>query len=510
MREREGKKGNCRCIFLIDQLCRNMLLRPLFAFLLSLSIGYAQVPTLNQQAPGYRGIWYFIGKTGNEYVHKYSGGLGTYPANHYPFSVYAPAVQKTFFCYGGVTDSTSRELCHMVGVYDHRTGLVSRPTLLLNKQTDDAHDNPIIQVDDKGYVCIFSTSHGIERPSFIHRSREPYRIDEFERIPATRLNETGQRVPFDNFSYVQSYHQPGQGFLNLMTHYDKGVLLYGENKSRRTISFITSPDGVNWSAWQDIGVMEEGHYQTSGQRGNKIGSSFNFHPNTKVGSGLDYRTNLYYVETADFGKTWRTADGKPVSLPLKDTRNDALVKEYQRAGQNVYISDLNYDDAGRPVILYITSKGPEPGPQNGPYQWHLAHWTGKTWVIQTVAESDHNYDMGSLYVAGKIWRIIGPAGVGPQSFGTGGSLVRLESRNSGKTWQPALPLTPGSGRNHSYPRRPVHAQPGFVAFWADGDARQFSASRLYISDEQGRVFQLPVTMSADQEKPILVFTTPTN
>lgn len=470
--------------------------------LVVLSAAHAQVPTLNQPVAGYRGIWYSIGKTGDEYVHKYSGGLGTYPANHYPFSVYAPAVQKTFFCYGGVTDSTSTELCHMVGVYDHKSGLVSRPTMLLNKQTDDAHDNPIIQLDDKGYVWIFSTSHGTERPSFIHRSRQPYQISGFERIDATKLSETGQRVPFNNFSYVQSYYQPGRGFLNLMTHYDRGVLLYGADKPRRTTSFITSPDGVNWAAWQDIGVMEEGHYQTSGQWGRKIGTSFNVHPNTKVGSGLDYRTNLYYIDTADFGKTWRTAGGKLVSLPLADTHTSALVKDYRTEAKNVYINDLNYDSAGRPIILYITSKGPEPGSRNGPYQWQTAHWTGKEWIIQPVTTSDHNYDMGSLYVKGKVWQIIGPVGGGPQPFGTGGQLTMLESRDTGKTWKSKRTLTPGSARNQAYPRRPVNAHPDFYAFWADGDARQFSASMLYFCNATGQVYQLPATMHANLEKPI--------
>lgn len=478
----------------------------IFLALLSVALSApAQVQPVNQKAAGYRGIWYSIGKTGDEYVHKYSGGLGTYPANHYPFSVYAPAVRKTFFCYGGVRDSTSQALCHMVGFYDHQTGQVARPTLLLDKQTDDAHDNPVIQLDDSGYVWVFSTSHGTERPSFIHRSRHPYRIDTFDRIAATRIDSAGNRVAFANFSYLQSYYVPGRGFLNLMTHYDRGMLPYGVNKPRRTISFITSPDGLNWSAWQDIGTIEEGHYQTGGQFGGKIGSVFNYHPNTKTGSGLDYRTNLYYVETADFGKSWRRADGRPVTLPLTDVRNEALIKDYRSLGQNVYISDLNYDTAGRPIILYITSKGPEPGPQNGPYQWRVAHWNGNRWRIHDVARSDHNYDMGSLYVLGNTWRIIGPVERGPQAYGTGGSLATLESHDAGKTWQRLGELTPGSNRNHSYPRRPVNAHADFVAFWADGNARQLSSSALYFCNEQGQVFRLPEVMNQEQEKPILVF-----
>lgn len=485
-----------------------ILLRSLVACLYFLILHSAQAQqktqTLNQKANGYRGIWYFIGPTKNEFAYKYSGGLGTYPANHYPFSVYAPGVNQTFFCFGGVRDSTSRELCHMVGVFDHNTGKVSRPTLLLNKATDDAHDNPVIQLDSKGYVWVFSTSHGTERPSFIHRSRKPYDIHSFDKIDATRLDKQGNRVPFDNFSYVQTYYQPGHGFLNLMTHYDRGVLVYGANKPRRTISFITSPDGVTWSDWKDIGTIEEGHYQTSGQWRTKIGSAFNYHPNTKVGAGLDYRTNLYYVETADFGRSWHTADGKPVSLPLADVTNAALVKDYKSLGLNVYVSDVNYDASGRPIILYITSKGPDPGPANGPHEWHTAYWTGTTWAVESVAQSDHNYDMGSLYVEGNRWRIIGPISSGPQPYGTGGDLQLLESTDQGKQWKVVKAMTQNPLRNQAYPRRPVAAHPGFYAFWADGNARKPSASFLYFCDKEGRVFQLPAEMKADFEKPIPV------
>ena len=82
-------------------------------------------------------------------------------------------------------------LLHMVSYYDHATGKVPRPTILLDKLTKDAHDNPVIAVDDRGYLWIFSTSHGTGRPSYIHRSREPYSIDEFERI---RCDEDRRRA----------------------------------------------------------------------------------------------------------------------------------------------------------------------------------------------------------------------------------------------------------------------------------------------------------------------------
>jgi len=99
---------------------------------------------LNKKANGFKGIWYMIQPTGNEYAYKYSGGLGTYPANHRPFAIYAEEVNKTFFCYGG-TDDKNSTLLHSISYYDHASKKVANPTIVLDKKTVDAHDNPVIR-----------------------------------------------------------------------------------------------------------------------------------------------------------------------------------------------------------------------------------------------------------------------------------------------------------------------------------------------------------------------------
>ena len=132
--------------------------------------------TLNLKASGYRGIWYMNTPLDNEYRFKYSGGMATYTAKHRPFAIYCEAKQKTFFCYGGTSKksylknnlATSRGdrknmsdvLFIMVSYFDHQTGKVPRPTIVLDKGTRDAHDNPVISLDSEGYIWIFSTSHG--------------------------------------------------------------------------------------------------------------------------------------------------------------------------------------------------------------------------------------------------------------------------------------------------------------------------------------------------------------
>jgi len=429
---------------------------------------------------GYRGIWYYNQPSNDEYVYKYSGGLGTYCAKHRPFAIYSKEANKTFFCYGG-TPKGKNELLHMVSYYDHATGMVPRPTILLNKHTDDAHDNPVISLDANGYVWVFSSSHGTSRPSSLSRSTKPYSVEEFEHVLTT------------NFSYTQPWWLPGRGFLFIHTRYQGGRCNYQ----------MTSPDGREWSEGKLLAKIDEGHYQVSEPWNGKVGTAFNYHPQ---GTGLNWRTNLYYMETDDFGETWHNAQGKALTLPLTEVENPALVHDYKADGLNVYMKDLAFDSKGNPLILCLTSKGYESGPENDPRVWTTARWTGTEWDLQGSIRSDNNYDTGSLYVeTDTFWRLIGPTQPGPQPYNPGGEVALWTSEDLGHTWKMVRQLTHDSAFNHTYVRRPVNAHPDFYAFWADGHARKPSESRLYFCDKTGEhVWRLPPVMEEEFASPELV------
>ncbi|HNT33901.1 MAG TPA: BNR-4 repeat-containing protein [bacterium] len=438
---------------------------------------------INAKDDGYRGIWYYNQASNDEYVYKYSGGLGTYCANHIPFCWYVPEVSKTFFTYGGTTKDSNRKLIHMVSYYDHMTGTVPRPTILLDKKTSDAHDNPVINVDDKGYIWIFSSSHGTGRPSYISRSTKPYSIDQFELI------WTG------NYSYPQPWYMPGKGFLFIHIWYGVGG---------RSIQMMKSADGKNWTDRELLSYIGVGHYEISAPFKDKVGVAFNYHP---TGLGLNYRTNLYYMESPDFGETWKSADGTVLETPLNEIVNPALVKDYEHHDPrlNVYTIDINYDKDGNPIILYITSLGYQSGPANMPRTWTTARWTGSEWDINGSIVSDNNYDFGSLHIeSDNLWRIIGPTETGPQPYNPGGEIALWESTDKGKTWNKVRQMTTGSEYNHTYVRRPVNAHPGFYGFWADGHGRQPSDSRLYFCNDKGDVYRLPVSMTAEFEIPVKI------
>lgn len=442
---------------------------------------WADSPAPNTKDDGYRSIWYTMGPNDPTYGPKYSGGLGTYCAKHYPFAVYSKEANKTFFCYGG-TPRNKRILLEMVSYYDHSTGKVPRPTIVLNKKTDDAHDNPVIQIDQKGHIWIFSASHGTARPSFISRSVKPYDIEAFQTVLQT------------NFSYPHLWIMPDGGFFMIHTLYEQGG---------RSMFQASSPDGSQWTEPVRLSRIEAGHYQITGQFGSKIGVAFNFHPK---GRGLDWRTNLYYMESNDQGRSWRTADGRELKIPLAYKDNPALVRDYQNMGLLVYLKDLVFDSTGRPIILIVTSRGPTSGPQNDPRVFTTARWTGTQWEIREAMPTDNNYDMGSLYLDDDSnWTLIAPTVPGPQPYNTGGEMAMWKTNNAGKTWKMVKQLTRNSPFNHTYARRPLNAHPDFYAFWADGHARQPSECRLYFCNKTGdKVWRLPEKMEGDFAEPELL------
>jgi hypothetical protein len=460
-------------------------------------------PESSSRTDGYRGIWFTLGQfygKGSDgapyaprspnpvfpYGDKYSGGLGTYTAKHTPLAIYCEAVDKTFFVFGGTTSADQRHLLCMVSYYDHATHRVPRPVVVHDKQTvDDPHDNPSLAVDGSGHLWVFVSGRGRTRPGFKYRSVEPYRIDRFELVSK------------EEFTYPQPHYISGRGFLHLFTKYTGVRELYWER----------SGDGRRWSEDQKLagirvaGDDRGGHYQTSASVGNRVGTFFNRHPDGNV----DRRTDVYYVETEDFGETWTTVDQIDLDPPLTTVRSPARVVDDASQNRNVYLKDMGFDRDRHPVLLSLTSGGHEPGPPNGPREFRVTRWDGTAWKTATVCRTDHNYDMGSLYLSERSWTVCVPSSPGPQADQGGGEMVMWESLDQGATWRKTRQVTRSSLRNHNYARRPIDAKDPFYVFWADGDPTRLSPSQLYFADSTGRrVWRLPYQMISDFAEPTAV------
>jgi len=431
----------------------------------------------NTKIDGFRPIWFDNGrKQGNDYATKNGAPAGTWSMKHRPVAIYSPEVDRTFFVYGGTTVNESNHLLCMISCYDHKTGLVQRPVVVYDKGgVFDPHDNPSLLITPDGTLWVYVAGRANQRPGFIYKSVKPYDISEFEQV------WTG------TMAYPQPYYVEGEGIFLFFCRYD-GV---------RQLFFRTSPDGSDWSSDYSriasirdtvAGEMKSGHYQITAQRGNKLVTAFNRH----INGDCDTRTNVYFLQTVDFGRNWTLVDGTPINLPIVGKDTPCLVRDYESEGRNCYIKDVNFDENGNPIILYLTSYGPKPGPLFGPREWYVLHWDGKKWNERHITSSKHNYDCGFIRVDGKVWTVIAPTDDGPQKWGQGGEVVAWESRDNGRHWKKTIQFTSNSPWNHGYVRKVENAKDDFIAFWCDANPDVDFGSRLYYADRSGSVFRLPL------------------
>ena len=440
---------------------------------------------------GYRGIWFQLGKDITDYGPKYCGGLGTYTMKHIPMAIYAPEVDKTFFVYGGTTgEATSMKEEHllcMIGCYDHATGMLQKPRVVMDKweqgRVNDPHDDPTVQIDKDGYIWVFVSGRQDKRNGRIYRSWKPYDIWGFELVSEFEM------------AYPQIMYSEEKGFFFFFTKYT----------GQRQLYYQTSTDGRTWTATKHLadikdGQNKSGHYQISNICGTKLCTAFNRHINGDV----DTRTSIYYLQSTDWGQTWTTASGEVVATPVKEKKSNALVMDYESQGKNCYIKDLNFDTDGNPIVLYLISDNHKTGPEGGDREWHTMHWDGTKWNVTKFAKSTHCYDSGSLWVDGNTWTIIAPTDPSKDSglyWGAGGELQQWTSTDKGKTWTMTRQMTSGSGTNHTYVRRPFYADDGFWAYWADGRTDRFSKSNLYFSTKDGQIYKMPYNMTDEWQKP---------
>ena len=257
-----------------------------------------------------------------------------------------------------------------------------------------------------------------------------------------------------------------------------------------------------WTVGQEAGKPGHGLYQFTAARGTRVATAIN----NWIGRTRN-RSNLFYVQSDDMGRTWQTADGKDFALPIREVQCTALVRDFWGEGLQVYIQHLTFDCQGRPAILFLTSPAGQTNEGPGdPRTWTVAHWTDGRWAFHPVTTSGHNFDCGSLYLEDDAhWRIIGPTEPGPQMWRGGGEVAMWSSADHGATWKKEKQLTRGSQQNHCYVRRPVDAQPEFYGLWADGHGHDKNAlCRIYFCTKAGQVRVLPEKMDGEFAKPEMV------
>ncbi|NLX12906.1 MAG: hypothetical protein GXY44_04525 [Phycisphaerales bacterium] len=394
-----------------------------------------------------------------------------------PWAVHDTAAQKTFFVYTGIlaTDGTSESTPRpavMTALFDHQNGTVTRPVIVCRDTPAGGCPEPALVLDEQGYLYVF-VSNGPGQPSHIYRSRTPRSIDAFESIFQA------------DFVAPQPWYIPKHGFLliHLQPHADKNL-----------VCFSTSPDGLAWSEPQPIAALAAGHRMVSGRFNHKVGVAFSYEEQP----GLP--TDLFYLQTSDFGSSWQTADGMNMTLPITEPGNEALLRDYKSMNRVVYPKDMNFDRAGYPAILYVSALGPQFKAPRKRRVWYIARWF-RDWEITGLITSNHNLDAGCLHITPEIWyQLFAPTDPGPQPKTPGGDINVWVSADRGRSWSRAR-LTADHQFNHQDVRRPIDASDDLYAFWVRGDARKGTHGRILFCDSKGQVFILPEKMDTPVAQP---------
>ncbi len=435
-------------------------------------------------------------------IPKYSGALGTYTAFHYPIAIESNAKQDgnnkgryTFFVYsgallaydddigseyigttagGGETTNPSHflnggdkspALGIYVARYDNQTQEVSKPLLVHAKNTDDPHDNAVINRDDDDNLYIFVSGRNNKRGAFFYKlspgqgssvhsafNDSNWEITDlgikninFATDPAVYINPNKPTYVVNDYAgmtYPKLFWTGNNSFRLLFNVYCNAysyVSCYNNKQTRQlwTAKLDTSGNFTDIKMISAVG----GHYAVANSTpdGKGIMIAFNKHPNGDV----DKRTNMHVLYSLDAGDTWYRPNGdiennlpyvnegdldaaEVVNYDSKNPSRYVYVKDLHLAGSN---NPSSLDDL-KPAILFVRSIARTPlldvdNDGNGDFDEHQMNITFRdngNWYTREITDLiDHNFSSGSLYwLSNNKYRVFYP-GISDQagSFASG-------------------------------------------------------------------------------------------
>jgi len=385
--------------------------------------------------PETRGVWYACGHRvntlpGHEYV--YSGPMATYCAWHHPMAVYSPVVNKTFWAFGNADNAPT------ITAYDHASRQFAYPVVLGSNPDGDAHRNPTVLVDDRGFITVFYGAHG--HATHVVRSERPYEISAWRQMPDMPEPRTTYPQPWlisPGEAMVSYRHAPGWNFVSTRDG--------GETWSEPTciVDFGCPEDARGCAECSIYGI-------TVAESGGAYPRRVHF-VWSRLGGGTPEeiaekhlwarRYNVYYAWTGDGGATWHRSDGTPYTLPISEADAE---KVYDCGQRGVWLKDIQLDRGGRPVFLFLDAV-----PETYESRWMVGRLVDDGWQITCVTQSDHMYDDGGLLcLADDDIRMYGPTSV-VQPQQDGGEIEEWQSVDGGLSWRNTAHVTSGSRFSHN-------------------------------------------------------------
>ncbi|WP_102798919.1 BNR-4 repeat-containing protein [Bowmanella denitrificans] len=433
---------------------------------------------------GYNGIHYKQYFSASQQAIKYSGNFATYTAKHRPLAIYDASKNKTFFTYGSgigeesTSESTKRTLGIFVGCFDHVTDELCVPKVVTVKGmnadgrigsiVDDPHDNAALLIDQSGYLWVYVSGRSRMREMEVYKSESPHDHSKFVNVTDDEFKEL-----MDTRERMMSYPQPW-----LVEYEEKlqKVLIHNQYTNGREL-YIKLP------GQKSTKLVSGGHYAVSHAKGKRLVVAYNSHGlGNSNPAHVDSRSNLYFMESNDGGKTWMNSNGMSLDskFPLVTDSDDTRIMRYFFAENDpknwyIYLKDIKINIDGTINVLYVASKSADPTNTSARRELVLATKSDSGWFFNTVrTDINHNYSTGFVADGGK--RIVFPVykpGTNKQQF-AGGTVYIGTFKNSSWGWS-ELTACQYPGQNHNYVRDVINGKPDFEFFWGQADG-EFKAN----------------------------------
>jgi hypothetical protein len=200
------------------------------------------------------------------------------------------------------------------------------------------------------------------------------------------------------------------------------------------------------------------------------------------------------LETPDGGQTSDAPrrNGKGDALPClsRNANNPALIYDSMRRGQaGVSEGPQLRSSEGRPVILFLTSRGFEPGPKSGPHEWKTLRWTGSGWQMRRPSRLPTTTTITARCTSRTRRHLAhhrAPRTLGPQAGNPGGEMVLWTSSNEGADVDEgeATHARLACAITRTRGVRCTRTRPS-TRLWADGHGREPSdVLDLYFTDQR--------------------------
>lgn len=295
-------------------------------------------------------------------VPKYCG-YGTYTHKHIPLAYEYKG--NTYHVY---TDNTKDDNFYVYVAKNNEEKVLVHTI----EDWEDPHTNAAIYVKQNGIIKVHVSARGIGngfQSGFILESKQPETLD-FKCVDGcTNDNFEGYPQVWNTLwgEHVQYSHN--------MYDYDISTKYWMRNPWYRNVHGRTQ-------------LVKGGHYYIS-----------YYHPanhtlyvvyNWLVEGNADDRVNLYAVKTSD-GVNWANINGKPVSLPLAENDEDAII--YYSHGRYTYLKDLTFTGTLRVLFTESDSVDPTKG-RRVLKEWERGH---EPFTAKHIETTGHNYN-GAAYL----------------------------------------------------------------------------------------------------------------